>query len=507
MPDSLASWAIKYYWLGWSVIPAHNVTEQGKCSCGRAKCSSVGKHPRIRWEMYQRKRASENEITNWWRQWPTANIAIITGKISGIVVLDIDPRHGGDESLIDLKLPESTVTSKTGGQGQHLVFRCPSEPIANRANAWPGIDVRGDGGYIIAPPSNHEQGQRYEWEISYSPTEYALATLPPAILEHLLGSNRAVLAPEPSFDIEAILAHGIPEGQRNVTMTRIAGYLLATLPNPLLAAERAVLINRQHCKPPLDETEIWTIIKSLNRREERNKSLYDILQNSEHELTNLSIDDRSVIQAEAWRRLGLNDRYEVARTICYKQGEEVFYKLVLCDGQTVPLGNDLLSQAQVNRNIANHLHVALAIYKLAEYRKLLLPILETIEDEITSPGPGGQAEDWFWSYCQEWKPIEYDDSDERYEAISTGYPVCQGDYVWVRPNIFYRYVEMHLGIRIPYPQFLRYLYEFGFKRDYLWTGKGRKGYKHVRAMRLPLKTFTEMERPSNATLEASTTSD
>ena len=108
-----------------------------------------------------------NEINNWWQKWPDANIGLATGKASGFFVLDVDPRHGGKESLQKLVkkngiLPK-TLASSTGGGGYHLFFNEPEIRVGNRANILPGLDIRGDGGYIVAPPSFHKSGMQYSW--------------------------------------------------------------------------------------------------------------------------------------------------------------------------------------------------------------------------------------------------------------------------------------------------------------------------------------------------------
>ena len=96
----LKSSALRYAERGWHVIPVHSV-KGGGCSCGKADCPSPAKHPRT---PHGLKDASLDiaTIESWWSRWPDANIGIVTGAGSGIVVLDIDPRHGGDESLAQL---------------------------------------------------------------------------------------------------------------------------------------------------------------------------------------------------------------------------------------------------------------------------------------------------------------------------------------------------------------------------------------------------------------------
>jgi hypothetical protein len=127
-------------------------------------------------------------IERWWRAWPDANIGVACDERSGLLVLDIDPRNGGDvnlEALLDEHgpLPE-TPEALTGGGGRHLVFRRPVAPTF-RARLCPGGDVKANG-YIVAPPSVHESGRSYVWEASSRPDEIPLADLPPWVLSMIL---------------------------------------------------------------------------------------------------------------------------------------------------------------------------------------------------------------------------------------------------------------------------------------------------------------------------------
>ena len=108
-------------------------------------------------------------IQKWWKDKPEANVAIATGAVSGIVVLDIDSPKGGRESLTSLferygKLPTSPY-AKTGSGGFHLLFGHPGRPVHNRIGLAQGINVRADGGYIVAPPSRNKIGP-YSWGIA-----------------------------------------------------------------------------------------------------------------------------------------------------------------------------------------------------------------------------------------------------------------------------------------------------------------------------------------------------
>ena len=152
--DLLAA-ALDYAVRGWCVIPLHDVTA-GRCSCldGDA-CTTPGKHPRItKWT--ERASSDVELVAGWWARWPTANVGILTGKRSGLVVLDVDPRHGGDDSLAALeaehgRLPETPLVV-TGGGGLHYYFGHPGGDVRSYTLAA-GLELKADGTFVVAPPS------------------------------------------------------------------------------------------------------------------------------------------------------------------------------------------------------------------------------------------------------------------------------------------------------------------------------------------------------------------
>ena len=138
----------------------------------------------------------EEKINVWFGNAQTHNVGIATGRTSDLIVLDIDPRHGGDFSLEALEdahgeLPQ-TVEVKTGGGGRHLYFQFPEGiEIKNGSNVLgPGLDIKSTGGYVIAPPSIHpDTGQPYAWEWSGDPEEVPIALLPDWLLKRLSESR------------------------------------------------------------------------------------------------------------------------------------------------------------------------------------------------------------------------------------------------------------------------------------------------------------------------------
>ena len=160
--------ALDYAGRGWPVFPLHGIV-RGRCTCGR-DCGSPGKHPLVRRGLHEAT-TDVREIKEWWTRWRRANIAVVTGEPSGFVVVDIDlPRAVAPLDAVVHKLPR-TLTGLTGGGGIHLLLRAPQDrSLHNHASRLPGtggdlpgIDLRATGGYIVAPPSLHISGYRYEW--------------------------------------------------------------------------------------------------------------------------------------------------------------------------------------------------------------------------------------------------------------------------------------------------------------------------------------------------------
>jgi hypothetical protein len=164
--DLLVNAALTAAQRGISVIPLHN-PEAGGCSCWkRTACPSPGKHPRVDWRPYQERRATPDEIRAWCEHWPLANLGFITGMISALCVLDIDPRNGGFDTLAELdhhggQMPEDNPLVETGSLGLHHYFRLAA-PLA-KAAPFDGIEVQADGALVVAPPSLHASCRRYQW--------------------------------------------------------------------------------------------------------------------------------------------------------------------------------------------------------------------------------------------------------------------------------------------------------------------------------------------------------
>ena len=113
-----------------------------------------------------------DQVTKWWSMWPHAGIAVATGPESGIVVVDVDPRDGGDVELQELVIQHGQFPAGmaylTGSGGEHYWFRHPGRKIlSHKLAGQKGIDIKADGGYVIVPPSVHYTGASYQFYEGY----------------------------------------------------------------------------------------------------------------------------------------------------------------------------------------------------------------------------------------------------------------------------------------------------------------------------------------------------
>ncbi len=247
--------ALSYLHRGWSVIPI----------------ARGSKRPLVKWDPYQRRQASETEIEQWFDQWPDANVGIVTGAVSGLLVLDVDPRHGGTAALKSLEtdhgaLP-ATVAAITGGGGRHLYFRHPGRPTSNRAGLVAGIDLRGDGGMVVAPPSIHASGRAYRWQAETAPDQVPLAPTPRWLLALL---KRAEAHPgHGTAHWRTLVGEGVAQGQRNASIASLAGHLLWHGVDLEVVRSLMLSWNAQRCRPPLSDEEVSRTVDSIKRTQNR----------------------------------------------------------------------------------------------------------------------------------------------------------------------------------------------------------------------------------------------
>jgi len=239
---SILYWAKRYVQkFGFSVIPV-----------------GQDKKPLIPWKEYQTRYPKDEELEAWFSDGKN-NIAIVTGPISEIAVLDIDGEEGL-EAIKKNKLYLPPAPCVKTGRGYHYYFKY-QDGVRNFTKRYPGIDLRGEGGYVLAPPSIHPSGTIYEWII---PLEETLPELP----DWVLNEKEKIKEREPGW-VEKLL-EGVEEGQRNDSLTRLAGHYFGKG----LGFEETKLIlldwNKRN-RPPLPEKEVIRTVESIYRRDTMNK--------------------------------------------------------------------------------------------------------------------------------------------------------------------------------------------------------------------------------------------
>lgn len=197
---------------------------------------------------YLSRRASKEELSSW--SWP--GVGIVTGPLSGILVLDVD----GPEGEAELKRHGHQITPmvRTASGGLHLYFRHPDTEVRTGIRVAPGLDVKAAGGYVVAPPSVGPNGQPYEWLVSLEEAEPAD---PPGWLIRLLE--------RPSRNGAGQVGERIPPGQRNKELTSLAGSMRRRGMDAAEILAALDVTNERRCEPPLGSDEVEKIAASVSR--------------------------------------------------------------------------------------------------------------------------------------------------------------------------------------------------------------------------------------------------
>jgi P4 family phage/plasmid primase-like protien len=274
---------VAYYpGLGWKILPCHGIVN-GRCTCSRphGEPKEVGKHPVIN----QWNSASTSDIdiiTDWWKENPDYNIGVHCSK-SGFFVIDIDPRSGGPESfekfeeMVPGGLPK-TVEAVTGAytgvggvavRGRHLFYSCdPEEGLIGNLNnlGLKGVDIKHNG-YVLISPSHHFSGVTYEWAPGHAPWEIDMAEAPEELLDilrkrrrtsslSLEGGDWGWIRDVNGLDYEKILREGVEEGERAVTLHRLACHLANKYGTDDMSAQFVetymIRFNHEMVRPPMD---------------------------------------------------------------------------------------------------------------------------------------------------------------------------------------------------------------------------------------------------------------
>lgn len=206
------------------------------------------------WLQYTRTRATKDMVINWFVNLSSAGVGVVTGRISNMVVLDVE---GWCPIPIDelLKKYPTQMIARSGGGGYHLFYSYPQNVsrVSNRVRIFEGADLRADGGFLVLPPTMHQSGRRYEW-VKRGP----LGAFPRDLLD---------LQAKPTVQGEGWITEalrGVSEGGRNDTCARLAGYFFKKGLNSDIVEALLMEWNEKN-DPPLPVHEVRTTIKSIER--------------------------------------------------------------------------------------------------------------------------------------------------------------------------------------------------------------------------------------------------
>jgi hypothetical protein len=246
--NNLLQAALNYANSGFSVIPI-----------------KPDKKPFVKWEKYQKRRPTVDEISHWWDKWPRALIGIVTGQISGLFVVDCDTVDGYNS--IEKLLPDSLEipTARTPRGGWHFYFKYSEDSdFTTKAGIMPGVDIRGEGGYIIAAPSVNAEGKSYTWQISIADIA-ELPSLPHSLKSALINKSTLYRAGVDTFVDNATFYKA---GTRNSDLFTVANALTR---NKIQRSfiDHTIEILAKNCSPPYPRKEIESIISSARDRSDR----------------------------------------------------------------------------------------------------------------------------------------------------------------------------------------------------------------------------------------------
>lgn len=394
--------ALAYAQRGWAVFP---------CKIDKSPLTIHG---------YKDASVDSKTIARWWTLHTDASIGIATGAVSNLVVLDVDPDHGGEKSFTMLEsehgnLPH-TIECLTGGGGRHIYFNHPGQTIPNSAGKLgTGLDIRGDGGYVIAPPSSHPGGRTYEWELLHHPDENDPADLPLWMFKLLV---------IPSAGPTAAPTEAITEGARNDTLFKL-GCSMRGRGFPEHAIHAALgSMNTEQCQPPLDANEVASIAASAAR--------YDPDQP-----TATQQDTNPAVRELLSNFFGLPVKKLIQQGIA-----EAHYSVQFGDF-LVPIGNasKFLSQNTWRELVVSHGVVPFARQKDASWARIIGQLLKLVELEDADIGTADWLRDCLSQYSD--KALSWSGAPDQDESILTqNLPFWREHLLYIHAGHFQQWLSL-----------------------------------------------------------------
>jgi hypothetical protein len=246
--------ALSYLNMGWSIIPVKR-----------------DKRPFVPWQKFQKERPTDAMVRKWWKDYPDANIAVITGAVSGIVAIDIDSENGAMAYRSLFGEIHGTCRQNTGKDGAlHLIFKHPGKALGNTARQADDVDTRADGGYILVSPSIHPSGKRYEWAVDPRESIDDLMDLPKDVLNYFWessGSNgngsKSGKRKEKDPDWVSKALEGVSEGERDDVCASLAGYYLRLFNGDPEQTLVILEMWNQRNRPPMEWKQVRKVVNSI----------------------------------------------------------------------------------------------------------------------------------------------------------------------------------------------------------------------------------------------------
>ncbi len=275
--SNLLKTALSYLQMGFSIIPVS------------------GKESMVKWKEFQTRLPTKEEVEKWFFELEPTGIAIVCGKVSNVVILDIEASHG---DITNLNIPK-TPTVRSGGGGFHFYFKYPESGSIKSINLRQKMKIEGelksDGTIVVVPPSRHPSGGIYKWQVPFE--EADLVDIPEWLLSPQMEEREVEVNQQNDWEY---LLEGVDEGSRNTSATKIIGKLLRYIPPhnwdefvwPLVE-----MVNDKN-NPPLPDEELRVIFESLVRKEsarqttENNLShIQEILSDENFKLKPISLNE------------------------------------------------------------------------------------------------------------------------------------------------------------------------------------------------------------------------
>lgn len=421
--------ALEYAALGYSIIPL------------RPK----DKRPLLRsWAPYQERVASEDEINQWFDRCPDANIAIVTGR--GLAVIDIDGANNPWPGP-DCELPAGAV-SRTGGGGRQYFLQVPDgADLGNSVSKLaPHVDIRADGGYVVAPPSVHPlTGETYLWLIPLTVPVAELGKIPGWVLDILDRSKRRVQA-DPAENDYAGLLQGVSKGQRNDAAATLAGHFFAR-GAAREEVEALLWMWNGHNDPPLPQNELCRTIQSIAERE--------LLKQAEivpADPANITDEQRHIWleQVSAEINIPLTGTYRI-------EGDSPQLEIHTHGGKVaIPL-TDLYSASALGKAMMKAVN-RLPLLPRKKYNSLVNRLLASakVVESAEEATLHGQISGWMSSYLEMSPPCEVGEGGTYTD------PVIYEARIWINSTKFLRFCRVRFDFKEDARKFSQDLIRFGF---------------------------------------------